>query len=249
MNKETEINTPHHRINEGGNAIFMVILGVALFAALGYAFNSSNRTSTALLTDEQASVYANQIIAYGNEVKQAVKRLNLRGVDETEISFGNTVFTQVDSTVIQPENHNTNCTNDKCNVFKIGGGGLTAQIAPNGSYQTVTRPGGYAASGHWVAHEISFQDIGSNAVDLVWTLHDVTEKVCIKINDLLGVNNPSGLPPEDDLTGNQNFDGTYDGTAVWGDDDAALTGEKAGCYESTIAGAGYYQYSLAVLIR
>lgn len=104
------------RNTESGNAIFLIIMGVALFAALGYAFTSSNRTSTTLVTDEQASTYANKIIAYGNEIKQAVRRLQLRGCDDTEISFENDVISGY-------ENPNAP-TSKKCHVFDIAGGGL-----------------------------------------------------------------------------------------------------------------------------
>ncbi|CAG0906291.1 unnamed protein product, partial [Cyprideis torosa] len=45
----------------------MVAALVALFAALGYAFSNTSRTSTSFLTEEETSAYANQIIAYGNE--------------------------------------------------------------------------------------------------------------------------------------------------------------------------------------
>ena len=100
-----------------GSAIIWILIAVALFAALGYAFNSTSRTSTSILSDAEADAYATQIIAYGNEVKAAVKRLQLRGCSDTEISFENNVVSGYT---------NPNAPTDKrCHVFDIAGGGLT----------------------------------------------------------------------------------------------------------------------------
>jgi len=107
---------------QNGNAIAMILVAVALFAALGYAFSNTSRTSNRFLSDEEAKAYANQIISYGNEVRQAVKRLTLRGCSDTEISFENNVVSGYT---------NPNAPTDKsCHVFDIAGGGINYNNPP-----------------------------------------------------------------------------------------------------------------------
>jgi len=103
--------------NESGNAIIWILIAVGLFASLNYAWTSTSRNSTSILDDSEAKAYASQIIAYGNEVKATVKRLQLRGCDETEISFENNI-------VLNYVNPNAP-SNKSCHVFDIAGGGLS----------------------------------------------------------------------------------------------------------------------------
>ena len=102
--------------SERGSAILWILIAVGLFAALNYAFTNSTRTSTSLLTDTQAESYANQIIAYGNEVKSAIKRMQLRGCSDTEISFENAV--------VSGYSNPNSPSNKSCHVFDIAGGGV-----------------------------------------------------------------------------------------------------------------------------
>lgn len=131
MNKNTTQN---------GNAIALILIAVALFAALGYAFSNTSRTSTSFITDEEVHAYANQIIAYGTDVKSAVKRLQLRGCSDTEISFENPIST------INYTNANAPSDNS-CHVFDSNGGGLQFQ-QPNNASSAPSFIGNLAITGH-----------------------------------------------------------------------------------------------------
>jgi hypothetical protein len=102
--------------SQSGNIFLWVLMAIVLLAAVGVAVMRTNPTSTNMLTDEQAKVYANQIIAYANNVQSAVKRLQLRGCADTEISFENSLDTNY---------INLSAPSDKsCHVFDPSGGGL-----------------------------------------------------------------------------------------------------------------------------
>ena len=72
---------------ENGSVIVWIFIAVLLFAALGYAFNSSSRTSAGFISDAQAEAYANQIMDILHTNRQVVKKLLLSGCPAEEISF------------------------------------------------------------------------------------------------------------------------------------------------------------------
>lgn len=203
---------------ECGNAIFMILLGVALFAALGYAFMGSSRTSTTLLTDEQATTYANQIIAYSNEVKNAVKRLQLRGCDDDEISFENNVVAGYE---------NTNApTSKKCHVFDIAGGGVSW-----GNFQDLN------------AEDLIFT--ADNVIDNLGTAHlilatqNIPDGVCAKLNQKI---NPSLTtnPPSDTGTWSiTKFDGDYSAGDNITNAGQGLEDLKAACFNDSAKNVFY----------
>jgi len=180
---------------ERGSAIIWIMIAVALFGALGFAFSQGSRSSVNLLTQEQAQTYAKQVVAYGNDVRQAVKRLRLRGCDDTEISFENNIATT-------PPYHYTNGTNTNCFVFHSDGGGLTFKIQPNDLLDS--SQSGYLQYGEPVfSGNTRFQGIGSDCAnstcnELFMIIPYVQDSVCKKINKIVGVENPSGSIPEDD---------------------------------------------------
>ena len=229
--------------SENGSVILWILIAVGLMAALSYAFMGSSRNSTGMITDVQAEAYASEIIAYGNEVKQAVKRLQLRGCSDTEISFENNLSSLTNYT-------NTNSPTDKsCHVLSLNGGGRSFKTMPKGAF--VDSPwGSYEPefkSGHNVAES------GTSASDLDMQIHDLKLEVCIKINELLDVNNPSGVPPEDGNTaGNSPFIGAYDPPPVDGIGDdigSGLSGKLAFCRDSDTSTNAFYQYNAVLITR
>lgn len=107
--------------SESGNVILMVLIGIGLLAALIFAFSSSNRSSSSLLTQQQADAYAGQILSLGNDIKQAVKRIKLAGCADTQLSFEG-----ADETGIPGVYTNATSPSDQhCHVFSGSGGGLS----------------------------------------------------------------------------------------------------------------------------
>lgn len=209
--------------NQSGSAILWILVAVALFGALNFAFNSSSRTGTSLLTDTEAEAYANQIIQYGNEVKNAVKRLTLRGCDDTEISFENNIVTTYT---------NTNApTNRSCHVFDSAGGGLTW-----GNFTQL------------FTGDIEFENLSTSSPELTLQTSDIQSETCYAINKKLGVDNASN-DYEDTVTPTPTvFTGAY-GTItlsdILGDEVATFSGEKSFCHEE----GGDYFYNLVLIAR
>lgn len=178
-----------NRQSEKGNAIIWILIAVGLFAALNYAFTSSSRTSTSLLNDSEAKAYASQIIAYGNEVKSAVKRLQLRGCDDTEISFENNV-------VAGYTNPNAPA-NKSCHVFDLAGGGLTWQNTPEsiqegsqyGNYRFTTKPvaGAQHVKNHGEDTQGDLYLYIRGRIDAGFSSQDSFLKVCQSINEMIGI--------------------------------------------------------------
>lgn len=209
---------------ERGSAILWILVAVGLFAALNFAFNSNTRTSTSLLDDTQAEAYANQVIQYGNEVKSAVKRLQLRGCSDIEISFKNNVVSGYE---------NLNAPDDgSCDVFNIAGGGLTWK-------QSITQ---------FYSGYIPMDSVKTSESELTLQVQNIETTTCHKINEILDVANS-----EDDLTDTitattDNFVGAYDNTTVTdisGDEILNFSGQTKYCRDDGTLNS----YIIALILR
>ena len=63
-------------MNTQGNALFLILIAVALFAALSYAVTNSSRGGSGV-DKEQAEIAASQFIQYVGSIEQAVNRLKV----------------------------------------------------------------------------------------------------------------------------------------------------------------------------
>ncbi|MEM8833402.1 MAG: hypothetical protein AAGB32_02560 [Pseudomonadota bacterium] len=193
----------------------MIFLAVALFAALIYAFNQSSRTSTSVISDSQVDTYANQIVAQANDIKNAVKRVQLRGCDDTDLSFAN-----------NKEAGYTNASapsNNTCHIFHDAGGGLTFKPIPD----VIT------SSDEWLfTADNQVEDVGTNnagTADLIIALANIPLEVCNQIND--GLRNGWATPPVDDTTWDETkFTGTYSNNDDIGNG-ADLADIPTGCFQ------------------
>ena len=70
----------------------------------------------------------------------------------------------------------------------------------------------------------------------------------MKINEKLGVPNPSGDLPQDESDGWYSYAGTYAGTVTLGDDDTVLEGRLAFCTDDTAMSSPNDAYYYKVLI-
>lgn len=217
--------------SQQGSVFIYILIAVTLLGALTYAVSRGNRANTNALTSEQAKLAAQEIIEYGNTVATAVQKLRLRGVADTEISFENSVYEQMNGDLEYPASEFPNCVNAQCKVFDIDGGGVTPSVMPDFAVANLSdragtsllRPG-YS----WFA-SIKIEGIGSTNNDLVLRTPFLKTETCLKINDLLGIDNPGGTPPEETITGWAHYQNTYTGTGVLGDEATNLKGRRAFC--------------------
>jgi len=90
------------------------------------------------------------------------------------------------------------------------------------------------------------QDVESAAPELVIQA-GVSGILCVEINDILGVTNPGGVPPEDDISAVTPFVGNFTpagGDNIIGNDAPELAGAQAAC--RTASGGTYYYYHVLI---
>lgn len=232
--------------DENGNALFLILIAVALFAALSFVVMSSSGGGGKSASQEQAVLYASQIIQSSTAIDNAVTMLSISNeCADNQINFANPVFYQY------PWSHyaNANAPADKsCDVYSADGGGVSPTQLPveafepcclGGSRDTEYRYARFSGQG--------ISNIGTSEPELALLISSIKRDVCIELNNKLGVENPSGEPPAISATcynGQNGFDGTYGGTnTTW----CGLDQTKSACVYDDY-GPFYYFYNV-LLIR
>lgn len=159
------------RSQEKGNALFLVLIAVALFAALSYAITSTGRGS-GTIEREAAMVAAGQITQYPALLRSIVTRMVLSGIPVTSVDF--------------------TAGSGPAKVFDPAGGGTIRQAPPpniGGATAWAYEPD-TGSLGYYV------KDVGSNADggrEVLAYLSDVTLTVCAQIQK--GLRLPETPPP------------------------------------------------------
>lgn len=213
--------------SEQGNAIVWILIAVGLFAALGFTMAQGSRSSTSSITNSQISSYAHEIIAYGNEIKSAVKRLRLRGCKDTQISFENSIVAGYT---------NPNAPSNKtCHIFETAGGGLI-WATPKKELETEVIDLGWTQ--WWPRGLDQVQGLGTDCAnascnELTISLWGIKKDVCLAINDALNVTNIGLNPPIDSMQGAPKFQGvyTYNAASVIGDTTPELASKPTACFK------------------
>ncbi len=249
----------NYRQNESGSAIFYVLIAVALLGALIFAVSNGGRNNTSKLSEDRVRLIATEILEYSNALGNAVSQLRLRGASDTQISFENNMISGYT---------NANCADNICKIFHPEGGGvvytppLESALDPDAAAATAYANVG-ALLGEWYfPHDTCVDSVGlggnncyndnTSITDLMVFLPWVNQSVCIEINDLLKVDNPSGVPP---VVGGSmirltvdKFTGTYPSGAVHVYVDNDFVSEACVYHNSAPAspGLGYFYYKVLI---
>lgn len=217
-----------------GSVFFLIFLAIGLFAAVSYAVLDGSRAGGASLTREQSRLAAQEIIAYGDSIANAVQTLRLRGCGDTELSFANDVFKNQAGVISTPEGHNPIApASGQCDVFKPQGGNILARhVSPTGT--KIYAPGpppAYGAKGGLSAFSFISTGIGTPAHELFGVIGFIERSTCLEINELLGIENPGGEPPEETApAGSANkYNGSYLQNYIIGDENLQLGSASAFC--------------------
>lgn len=210
------------RAQERGNALFLILIAVALFAALSYAVTQSGRSS-GTIDRESAMILAAQITQEAAAYRVAVDRMLLTGTDKTALQFENsgTAFL---------------CTAGTDCFWALEGGGNTPPTPPAAAFTRAPNPAfetfngaichpydGGVCTGFGVA--LSVTGIGTTAKDTFIIYYPLTKAVCEAINKGLGI---SGIPFQSP------FDSTIDG------------GHAAACLQGLNGGGTYNYYHVLI---
>ena len=215
----TQFNT------QSGNVIIIIFIAVALFGALAFAFNQTSRTSTVFISDSAADATASRIIAYGNELKNAYKKIEIRGCDVMEISFENPVETGY-------INANAPASN-KCHIFAPEGGNLEYDALNDEDIRFTDR------------HRLA--NFGCNGASLcteiLYALKDIDEKLCTALNEKIGID---GIPTDTNGAGAlTKFNGAFTGSGTSiGEADTNLLGQPIACYLDSDDSEYIFYYNL-----
>lgn len=199
---------------ENGNALFLILIAVALFAALSYAITSSSRGS-GNINKEQAQIASAQVLQYLESINQAMLRMKVvNGCSDDGYNFETTVYQANNS--LQLNNTNSKAPADgSCDVFDQASGGVTAIALPSAaldlSHPEAADPGTYPnawQAGHLRIAVTQLSGIGTDDVagtesanDMLFISNYLNKETCMKINDAMGVTNPAGDAPTITLTG------------------------------------------------
>ena len=107
--------------NTKGNALFLILIAVALFAALSYAVTQSGRGGGGI-DKETELLEATKVIQIIGDVRSAITRLTLTGCNINEISF----YSDIYATPSNYDNANSPIAGGdfSCHLFHPDGGGL-----------------------------------------------------------------------------------------------------------------------------
>lgn len=222
-----------------GNALFLILIAVALFAALSYAITSSGRGG-GNINKEQAEIFASEIASYASLSEQAINRMMLiNGCNEYQISFDNpewpssVVARYQDSTrgaMLQ-----TPPSDKSCHFFDANGGGmyiaakeewLDSSNAAEFHYNILLFTGHPRIKGFGT-------DTGSatSTSDLVMVFPFVKQEVCEAINKKNGFSNLLPVVPIMSTSEGFGFRGYGSNSKQWLDSGNELEGQGFACFE------------------
>lgn len=218
---------------EAGSVLIWILVAVALFGALSFTLNKGQRAGVASVSKEQAALAMSEMLDYARAIRGAVQELQINGCADTEISFEETAMSGYT---------NTNApTDESCHVFRPNGGGLRP-VSFTKSLVDQSKTEGWTT--FYIGNKDSVQGAGTDCaqdscVDMVATLWGIPTQTCLSINEKLGITNPGGNLPEDDLEGEPPFQGSYsyDAAFIVGDTTPELSGKSAGCFKYMAGGA------------
>lgn len=230
--------------NQQGNALFLILIAVALFATLSYAVTQSGRGG-GNISKEQASLNAARIVQYGAGLKSALDRMRiLNNVGENEISFYNTVHKKNGGDLRHPTTDFPNCLSTYCELFSTDGGYATPVIFGKDAILVDSAiPSGATLPGHSRFISTTVLGVGTTKPELVLTVLFLKPEVCKAINNLSDIPNDGDSVPIDPIrvsgsySGYQNDLGDTDSFTI-GDDYAPFHGQTSFCVHWNDSGAG-----------
>lgn len=225
--------------SESGNALWFIMVAIVLIGILTAVLSRGSNTVDQTGSYEHGRIEVSQILRYAKSIETAVQQMTLNGISESDISFQN------ETTTADYTNNNCNDTADRsypdCLVFEEQGAGLTYQNFPD------------ASSSDWIfTGNLRAGDIGGDSTisELLMILPNVSKSLCIAINNELGVDNPSGNPPQDQANSSPgaHFQGQYTNANLIASTGSTLSYVAAACYEGggTPAAGTYHFYQVLI---
>lgn len=250
--------TPLSRNNEQGGALWFILLGIALLAALTIAVTRSSHTVEQSGGREAARISASQMMRYAGGIEQAISQMRMRGVGENEISFENSY--------ISAPYQNTNCTSTSCQVFSREGGGQTYEPPKIGwldhSESSQDHYGEILFTGNACipnigayGNETATCNSDTGNLDLLMIIPFIRKDLCLEINRMVGMGVGGADPTQDanaswDSTpANAYFTGSFTNAQSISGTNLDTGKFPTGCFEGGTSPSGGYHFYHVLLAR
>lgn len=172
--------------HQHGSVLLWILVAVALLAGLTAAMNMGSRTSTGMVSGQQARLLATEIIQYGGTVRQAVNKLLLKGCSQDELNFANDKWKRLNGNLIVTPNPDAPA-DGSCDVFGVNGGGVPVLSFPQAAISSANLPSSAWEPGSGAPWRYDFAGVGTTSPDLSLYTSFVTKEVCREINKMMGV--------------------------------------------------------------
>ncbi len=226
--------------DQNGNVLFYILIAIAALAALSHAVSNSTRGGLSQISSEQAKLRASEVIEYGSVMANAVSQLRLRGVDVGDLCFDHASWGADDY-------DHGGCTDTYNQIFHPSGAGLQWANAPADAMDTGATPDNlWHIYGENEVDGVGTTCAASACADLILMTDELSQAVCIEINEHLGVENPAGAPPTDSAYGEGRYVGAFGYTQTIGDEGGGVNfkGKSAACFQRTDAPTKYAFYKV-----
>lgn len=237
-----------HIPTEKGNALFLILIAVALFAALSYAVTKSSRSGKTDISQDKANIVASAVLGYGAGIKNAVTRVKIsNSCTDEQLNFYTPLHWYDYTNPSAP-------SSKKCNIFDSAGGNTVYQKP-----EALLRISQVMTASDVVEHFIGNTDIpqiGTNCAaaacsDLYFVL-SINEnipgaaRICKALNRQLRLANPdTEISVSGGIWGWPPFVGTF--TNPGGAIDNKLSNVQSMCYHDTVN--PFYTYYQVLVAR
>lgn len=208
--------------SQSGSVIFILMIGIAIFAALAYAVTASLRTGTGATENtelDKASLDATAVNDFAQSVRTGVQQMKNDGIEDTQIDF------------MDPADAGYNIAPHEKKIFHPEGGGV-GYIAVWPSLDDPTQSS--TTAWHYLSNTID--GIGSaSGAELIMTLMYVPQKTCLQINKAL--TGTASIPTVVGVISDMFVTGSVPMTAA---NCAACEGKTSMCVEKNGVRAFYY---------
>ncbi len=185
--------------NQSGNALWLILLAVALLGILAAAVTRNNSSINQSGSVEQARIKASSLLRYSRSVENVIQKMLIDGISENDLDF----------IAIGTNHDNTNCNKPECEVFNVKGGGLeyinVANLINDSNHQE-----DWIVSSENRVYQFGCDNNSAECTELLLLAKDIPKEICLQINKIQNIANPNNdAPRQSEILDDTAFTGTY----------------------------------------
>ncbi len=237
-----------NHVSESGNILWFLLLTVALLGMLTFIVSRNSGTVNQSGRTEQDRIRASSLLRYTKSIEIAVQKMTLNdGISENDLDF----------IAISAGHDNTNCSISSCEVFHVEGGGVDYQSAADILGDSSFVNNWHISTGNRIGG-MGCDDASANCKELLLLLEDVPDSICLQVNKILNITNPSdALPQQNEVDVGVEYTGSftantaneYIGGTNATNESPQVRGQQAGCVYEFGSGQNNVFYYHALLPR